>query len=305
MKGRRKKMTAVFAVVVIAIFAWVVATPAGRGVIRVWIYPKPTTVGIDGTPYTGKGYVVIDEASQQRIAAVGENTEITPASLAKLFVAEYALAVADPNDEVSVSREALTKAKPGSSLAGIVPGTYRLQDLLAAMLVPSGNDAAYAVAEFCGGKTHPGTAGTDQRIDLFMTDLAEYLKKQGWSHTRINDPSGYDPRAVSTPSEIAAVSEKLLSRQWIRDIVKSQRYAIAPLSGQNLMMVNTNQMLNPESIYYIPEVAGLKTGSLGKIHNLAILYAKSGHDYLIVSLGSTSKASRYDDLNNLISKIGQ
>ena len=71
------------------------------------------------------------------------------------------------------------------------------------------------------------------------------------------------------------------------------------------MMVNTNQMLNPESIYYIPEVAGLKTGSLGKIHNLAILCAKSGHDYLIVSLGSTSEASRYDDLNNLISKIGQ
>ncbi|MDD7686695.1 MAG: serine hydrolase, partial [Actinomycetaceae bacterium] len=220
--------------VAIVILVAVTLVPAARETIRGWIYHEPATIGIDGTPYTGKGYIVIDETSHRTLAAAGENAVSVPASLAKLFVIDYALTVAAPNEEVTVSSETLAKVKPGSSLAGIVSGTYQLKDLIAAMLVPSGNDAAYAVADYCGGKGHPDSTSAGERIQAFMVDLASYVAHQGWTHTQLADPSGYDFDAVSTPSEVANVSEKLLAHQWIRNVVKSEHYTIATLSGQRL-----------------------------------------------------------------------
>lgn len=51
--------------------------------------------------------------------------------------------------------DAISLTKSGSSVANIKTKEYYLQNLFAAMLVPSGNDAAYVVADYCGGLLSP------------------------------------------------------------------------------------------------------------------------------------------------------
>lgn len=46
------------------------------------------------------------------------------------------------------------------------------------MLVPSGNDAAYVVADYCGGTISPNTKTSQERVKVFMKNLNSYLKEQ-------------------------------------------------------------------------------------------------------------------------------
>lgn len=78
------------------------------------------------------------------------------------------------------------------------------------MLVPSGNDAAYAVADYCGGLLATGKSTTEERIELFMDNLNEYLHKEGYKDTLLYDPSGFDMSALTTTKDLKVVTEHLL-----------------------------------------------------------------------------------------------
>lgn len=78
------------------------------------------------------------------------------------------------------------------------------------MLVPSGNDAAYVVADYCGGILSPSAKTIQERIEIFMDNLNEYLKKQGYSDTILYDPSGFDTEARTTVLDLKEVVKKLL-----------------------------------------------------------------------------------------------
>ena len=59
-------------------------------------------------------------------------------------------------------------------MANIKTKEYYLQNLFAAMLVPSGNDAAYVVADYCGGLLSPQAKNSQERINAFMEHLNDY-----------------------------------------------------------------------------------------------------------------------------------
>lgn len=101
-------------------------------------------------PYNAKSLIVVDCSNDSIFISKKEKEQQVPASLAKLFVIEYAATLADLESIVPVSEEALALTKPNSSVAGIKEKNYFLHNLFAAMLIPSGNDAAYAVADYCG-----------------------------------------------------------------------------------------------------------------------------------------------------------
>lgn len=47
------------------------------------------------------------------------------------------------------------------------------------MLVPSGNDAAYVVADYCGSILSPQAKNSQERINVFMEHLNNYLQIKG------------------------------------------------------------------------------------------------------------------------------
>ena len=66
------------------------------------------------------------------------------------------------------------------------------------MLVPSGNDAAYVVADYCGGLLSPQAESCQERVRIFMENLNLHLQQQGYLDTVLYDPSGFDMEALTT-----------------------------------------------------------------------------------------------------------
>ena len=255
--------------------------------------------------YNAKSLLLVDRSNNDIFISKKENEQQLPASLAKLFVIEYTATIADLNSIVPASYEAISLTKAGSSVAGIEAKDYFLHNLFAAMLVPSGNDAAYVVADYCGGILSPQTAAVQDRINIFMDSLNVHLQEKGYTNTVLYDPSGYDMDALTTVLDLNSVVNQLLEFQWFRDIISQSSYTATLPDGSTQSWKNTNTFLDPTSDYYNENVIGVKTGSLSDDYNLVVLYQKYGKEFLICSLGSQSDSSRYDDVSNIIKTIDE
>lgn len=255
--------------------------------------------------YNAKSLIMVDRSNDSVFISKREDEQQLPASLAKLFVIEYAYTLSDLDSLVEVNQEALAFVKQGSSVAGIRTTAYYFKDLLAAMLVPSGNDAAYVVADYCGGILSLEAKTSQERIDLFMRSLNQYLQECGYKDTVLYDPSGYDMEAHTTVWDIKKVADSLLENQWFRNIVSQHIYIATLPDGSTQTWENTNEFLNPASEYYNERIVGVKTGSLADDYNLVVLYQQHGKEFLICSLGSQSDTSRYDDVNYIMKTIDE
>jgi D-alanyl-D-alanine carboxypeptidase len=95
---------------------------------------------------------------------------------------------ADPREEAMVSKNAAAYATPAYSNVGLLPGdTLSVRELLMATLIPSGDDAAYALAEHVGGR---GEAG----VNRFVEEMKERARASGLRHTHFENPVGFDAR---------------------------------------------------------------------------------------------------------------
>lgn len=254
--------------------------------------------------YNAKAMILVDRRNNSVFVEKQKTEKQSPASLAKLFTIEYARTIASPDTLITVEEESLLHVKEGSSLAYLQVGeTYTLRDLFAAMLVPSGNDAAYVVADYIGGVQHPDATNSDDRIRLFLDDLRSHLQQKGWKDTCLFDPSGYDFEGSTTAVDLQHVCETLLDESWFREIVSQSTYLATLADGTTKSWKNTNRFLDPNDPYYNEKVKGIKTGSLAGDYNLVVLYRTGEKEFLIVSLGSSSDDSRYDDLSYLLKTI--
>lgn len=225
--------------------------------------------------------------------------------MAKLYVIEYASTLVDLEDIVPVNSEALTLTKEGSSVANIKEQNYYVHNLFAAMLVPSGNDASYALADYCGGILSPEAETSQERINIFMQNLNSHLQENGYKNTILYDPSGFDTEARTTVLDLKKIVKELLEFQWFREIVSQSSYSATLPDGTTQTWKNTNTFLDPSSEYYNENVMGVKTGSLSDDYNLVVLYKMHGKEFLICSLGSQSDSSRYDDVNYILKTIDE
>ena len=94
-----------------------------------------------------------------------------------------------------------------------------------AMLVPSGNDAAYALAyHIAKNELGEGYTATEY-IDYFMTELSEYLIEAGYSKTNLyNDPSGASMQADSHLDDINRVALKLLNTILLKNVLEKANF---------------------------------------------------------------------------------
>lgn len=255
--------------------------------------------------YNEKSLVLTDLSNDDNFIYKQAEEQQLPASLAKLYVIEYASTLVDLEDIVPVNSEALTLTKEGSSVANIKEQNYYVHNLFAAMLVPSGNDASYALADYCGGILSPEAETSQERINIFMQNLNSHLQEKGYKNTILYDPSGFDTEARTTVLDLKKIVKELLEFQWFREIVSQSSYSATLPDGTTQTWKNTNTFLDPSSEYYNENVMGVKTGSLSDDYNLVVLYKMHGKEFLICSLGSQSDSSRYDDVNYILKTIDE
>ena len=140
-----------------------------------------------------------------------------PASTTKVMTALIALKYGNLDDVVTVPQESVI-TESGSSMAGVVPGDkLTLEQLLYGLLIPSGNDAANAIAVHMGGSiegfvkmmneeavqigatgTHFANANGLTNADHYMTAYDLYLMFRSFRRIRRGPPASLSFRAYSS-----------------------------------------------------------------------------------------------------------
>ena len=224
------------------------------------------------------------------------------ASLSKLFAIDYAMTKVKLDDKVEISDELLNLVPEGSSLADLRSGEYTVKQIIQAMLVPSGNDAAYALAYNIGKKELGDGYSTKEYVEYFVKNLKDYLVKEGYTNTDLFEPSGFSTQAYTDLDDINRVSLKLLAYDFVRECVGESSFTIHTSQG-DFTWKNTNEFLDRGSLYYNKYIKGLKTGTMAESYNLIALYEKDGKRYLITCLAAKSDKDRYQSIQAAINTI--
>jgi D-alanyl-D-alanine carboxypeptidase (penicillin-binding protein 5/6) len=261
---------------------------------------KASADPLDGPPYvSAKAWAVLDGKSG-KVLWGGKETEARPmASTSKIMTAWVVLGMAatDPKviDEVVTYSERAAKT-PGSSAKLLAGEKVPVKDLLYGLLLPSGNDAAVALAEHFGPRL--GEASERDGLQRFVAELNERAKSLGLKEMAFKDPNGLSPGNVASARDLATLTYEAMKDERFRAYVATRRYnceVVEPGGGKRkIAWTNTNQLLDIEGY------EGVKTGTTTPAGNCLVASARRGEDRLIVVvLGSTSADSRYLDVRNL------
>jgi serine-type D-Ala-D-Ala carboxypeptidase (penicillin-binding protein 5/6) len=168
------------------------------------------------------------------------------ASLNKMMTALLAVRSAPPQELVPVTRQAIDS--PGSKVGVLPLGRHvPLESMLYGLLLPSGNDAAEALAERISGS-----------VGRFVARMNTEAAKLGLGCTRYSSPSGYlDEGNRSCAADLAVLAHVDLGQPRVARIVRTLTAAMPfPIKGGKLYLSNNNPLL----IYHYPGLTGLKTG---------------------------------------------
>lgn len=237
----------------------------------------------------------------------GADRVLYPASTTKLLTVLYALTLLEP-DELVTPGDELSLVHNGSSVAYINSShTLMVEMLIEGMLIPSGNDAAYALAAAGGKRLYSGDdeISGERAVELFMNGMNEYAKEIGLCGSRFLTPDGYsDEGHYSTLEDIAIIASLAYKNDIIRKYAAMPEDDVVYASGHTNHWKNTNLMLDKESEYYSPYVTGLKTGSLGRgNYSLICSVEISERTYIVGVFSSKSAETRFDDMLTLIDRI--
>jgi D-alanyl-D-alanine carboxypeptidase len=213
-------------------YAQALASPANQVQVH---FRRPPRAGLLFDVRTGR---VLWERNPTR--------QLGMASLTKMMTALLVVQHEPPGAPVLISREAMLYRGSG---VGVLPRGRRVstETLLYGLMLPSGNDAAIALAQKVGGT-----------ITQFVAMMNARAQAMGLRCTRYSSPDGFEDRDNHTCAvDLAVLARDVLRNPRLARIVGS-RHAILPLpiKGGKVYLYNNNPLL----LARYPGVTGVKTG---------------------------------------------
>lgn len=229
-------------------------------------------------------WLVADLESGEVLAAQSARVGLAPASTIKVLTA---LALAPDIADDAVYTGTFEAAAIDGSKVGIVPdSTYSGRDLVHALLMSSGNDAAQAMTDLAGG-TEKAVAQMQRTAD----DL-------GASDTVVANASGLDaPGQVASARDLALIGRAVLADDRLAPVLVTERYSFPGAGTQpgsqrkRFQIGNHNRLLGDYD-----GIVGVKNGYTVKSRgSLVVAAEQSGRAYLVVLMrteGSMWQQSR-------------
>jgi D-alanyl-D-alanine carboxypeptidase (penicillin-binding protein 5/6) len=220
-----------------------------------------------------KAAVLMNSQTGKVIWAKDKDLPLPPASTAKILTALVVLDRSRISDVLTIPAEALrvsganTQLKAGEKLT--------VGDLLHAMLLGSGNDAAVALALHAG-----------KSVDNFVEGMNEKAHVLGALRSRFFNPTGMPhPGQVTTAYDLALVSQAALENSDLRKIVVTKTHPWKSTRWQGTLK-NSNKLLQAYT-----GAIGIKTGNTRESGYCLVAAAKRGaQTYLAVVLKSQERA---------------
>ncbi|MGZ6778729.1 MAG: D-alanyl-D-alanine carboxypeptidase family protein [Mycobacterium sp.] len=213
-------------------------------------------------------WVVADMDTGQVLAEREMNTPHPPASTIKTLLVLTALdEVTDLNATV-VGTEADTHVE--CSCAGVEPGrTYTARQILEAVLLMSGNDAANALADMIGG------------YDTAVAKMNAKATAIGALGTHASTPSGLDGpggSGATTPHDLAVIFRAAMANPVFAQII-AQPAATFPTKTGDRPIVNDDELL-----HRYPGTLGGKTGFTDAAKKTFVAAADRGGRRLVIAM---------------------
>ncbi|MFI3256838.1 MAG: D-alanyl-D-alanine carboxypeptidase family protein [Spirochaetales bacterium] len=257
--------------------------------------------GIDSEiPVNAQAAILIDIDSGAVLFEKNADEIIPPASMTKLVAMyvvfqEIATGAVSLDDIVPLPPESwATNAPPGSSLMFLNDGhIVTLYELLLGLALPSGNDAAVAVAYYISGG-----------MEEFLQQMNSEVANLGLANTHFVDSSGYDEKNTTTAREFATFARHYVQQypesldlfHSVKSMVYPQEHNLPTWrKGKDLPITKANT--NP-ALGVIEGVTGLKTGFIPQSgYNFVLTIERDGTRILSVTMGgpgkNTSEGNRY------------
>lgn len=279
-----------------------VQTHSAKGFAADLSVPGTTSFNADEISAEACLLVPVGQESTEAIAYKNPYVRTYQASITKVLTALVCLENVDDLSQTFTVTENSRITESGSSSAWIRPGeTLTIEQLLYGMLLPSGNDAAVAVAEATSGS-----------VEAFVEKMNETANRLGATQSHFVNPSGlHDDDHYSTPYDIYLILRAAMENETFRTIVGSTSY-FADYKDKNgsrktQTWKGSNQFMNGE--VETPEglrVLGGKTGTTkraGYCLTMDTEKTADGSEYISVVMKAEDRTALYADMTDLLTKI--
>jgi serine-type D-Ala-D-Ala carboxypeptidase (penicillin-binding protein 5/6) len=286
-RGARLRRTAAAVVTTGAVLATGALTAAPAQAVT-----KPTI--------TAKGGFVMNNGTGKSLYTKKADTRLSTGSTTKIMTAKVVLSQSNLNLDSKVTVQKAYSdyiiRNNASSAHLIVGDKVTVRQLLYGLMLPSGCDAAYALADkFGSGSTRSA------RVKSFLSKMNSTARSLGLTNTHFDSFDGIGNGSnYSTPRDLTKLASNALKSSTFRSVVKtkSTKQKVTTKSGGYRYMnwTNTNPLLSGYS-----GTIGVKTGS-GPEAKYCLVFAATRNGKTVVGtvLASSSVANRTSDAKKLL-----
>lgn len=238
-------------------------------------------------PVEAKAALLMEKETGQVLFAKEEHQRLEPASVTKIMTLLLTMEAISRGelryeDTVTVSKNA---ASMGGSQVYLSEGEQiTVEELLKAVCVSSGNDAAVALAEQVSGVT-----------ELFVQQMNNRAKELGMVDTCFLNPTGLPAEGhVTSAYDIALMSRELILHH--PDLRRFTTIWMDTIRGGEFGLSNTNKLIR-----FYEGATGLKTGSTDAAgYCISATAERSGMELIAVVLGGETSQQRFEDAKTLL-----
>jgi D-alanyl-D-alanine carboxypeptidase (penicillin-binding protein 5/6) len=239
--------------------------PAPRPTYGTALAPDAQRVHTRATFHLGSG-ILFDVWTGRVLWSQNPGRRMPIASLTKMMTALIVAGRTRPSDRVLITSQAVHFSGSG---VGLLPLGHHISALalLYGLLLPSGNDAAIALAQHVAGSEHAFVALMNreaQRMQLGCTHFA--------GETGLVDRENY-----SCTTDLSVLAHAILDQPLLARIVATRDAAIPfPVKGGKLYLYNNNPLLRTR----FAGTDGVKTGYTSAAGPCLVATARRGHTWL-------------------------
>ena len=231
-----------------------------------------------------KGAISVELSTGKVVYEKNAHEKMYPASTTKVMTALLVLENCNLDEKVKVSYEAIQDVPNGYSNANLQVGEeMSVKDMLYALMVPSANEAANALAEHVAGS-----------VESFATMMNTRAEELGCETTHFVNPNGvHNENHYSSAYDLYLITREAMKNENFRKIVSTSKYTLPATKSypeNNRTYINTNKLIvynssNRADNYYYKDAIGIKTGYTSQAGNCLISAAsRDGLEFINVVL---------------------
>jgi D-alanyl-D-alanine carboxypeptidase (penicillin-binding protein 5/6) len=255
------------------------------GMLSVWAYEE--------LELKSQTAVLMDMDTGQVLYSKDMHRRIYPASTTKVLTALVVAENARPYEVVTVNQSAVDTITWDSSHIALTQGEqFTVDSGLYALMLPSANDAANALAEHVAGSQ-----------EAFAAMLNARAQEIGALNTHFTNAHGlHDDNHYTTAYDMALITRYAMQNELFRTYFGTPRFTMPPTNKNHQRpFTNYQYQLVRETGYYDPSVLGGKVGYTKEAKHTMTTVAQRGDRTLVCTvMGSPKRGDKFDDTEQLL-----